>query len=95
MKGRHKAFVFIDIIPGKDRQVMDRLLKYDEVAEVHLIPGQYDLLAVLEFELYGREIFVSPQEAISKFVIEKIRTLRGVQDTNTIYPTLSMTKRVE
>jgi len=74
---------------------MDRLLKYDEVAEVHLIPGQYDLLVVLEFELYGREIFVSPQEAISKFVIEKIRTLRGVLDTNTIYPTLSMTKRVE
>ena len=95
MKGRHKAFVFIDVTPGKDRQVMDRLLKYDEVAEVHLIPGQYDLLVVLEFELYGREIFVSPQEAISKFVIEKIRTLRGVLDTNTIYPTLSMTKRVE
>jgi DNA-binding Lrp family transcriptional regulator len=92
VKGRHRAFVFFDVVPGKDRQVMDRLLENEEVVEVHLIPGQYDVLAVLEFELYGREIFVSRQEAISKFVIEKIRTLRGVLDTNTIYPTLSLAK---
>lgn len=95
MKGRHRAFVFIDVAPGKDRQVLEKLLKYDEVMEAHLIPGQYDVFVVLEFELYGREIFVSAQEAISKFVIEKIRKLRGVLDTNTVYPTFSMTKRAE
>ena len=95
MKGRHRAFVFVDVSPGKDRRVMEKLLKYDEVVEAHLIPGQYDVLVVLEFELYGRQVFVSAQEAISKFVIEKIRKLRGVLDTNTIYPTLSVTKRAE
>ena len=63
--------------------------------EAHLIPGQYDILVVLEFELYGREIFASAQETILKFVIEKIRKIRDVRDTHTIYPALSVTKRAE
>jgi len=95
MKGRHKAFVFVDVAPGKDKKVLEKLLKYDEVIEAYLIPGQYDVLVVLEFELYGREIFASAQETIAKFVIEKIRKLRDVRDTNTIYPTFSVTKRTE
>jgi len=93
MKGRHKAFVFIDVEPGKDRDILGKLMKYDEVVEAHLIAGQYDVLAVLEFELYGGEIFASAQETISKFVIEKVRKLKGVRDTSTIYPTFSVTKR--
>jgi DNA-binding Lrp family transcriptional regulator len=95
MRGIHRAFVFVDVATGKDKKVLEKLLKYDEVIEVHLIPGQYDVLAVLEFELYGREIFVSAQEAILKFVIEKIRKLREVRDTNTIFPSFSITKRAE
>jgi len=95
MRGIHRAFVFVDVAPGKEKRVLEKLLKYDEVIEVHLIPGQYDVLAVLEFELYGREIFVSAQEAILKFVIEKIRKLREVLDTNTIFPSFSITKRAE
>jgi len=93
IRGKHRAFVFIDVAPGKDRKVLEKLVKYDEVIEAHLIAGQYDVLAVLEFELYGRAIFSSAQEMISNFVIEKIRNLRDVRDTNTIYPTFSVTKR--
>ena len=93
MKGRHRAFVFIDVAPGKDKKVLEKLIKYDEVVEAHLIAGQYDVLAVLEFGLYGRELFAPAQEVISNFVIEKIRNLKDVRDTNTIYPTLSVTKR--
>jgi len=92
MRGRHRAFVFIDVAPGRDKAVLKKLLKYDEVVEAHLIAGEYDVLAVLEFELYGREVFASAQEIISDFVIEKIRRLRDVRDTNTIYPTFSMIK---
>ena len=95
MKGKHKAFVFVDVAPGKDKKVLENLLKYDEVIEAHLVTGQYDVLVVLEFELYGREIFVSAQETISKFVIEKIRKLRDVRDTTTIFPSFSVTKRTE
>jgi DNA-binding Lrp family transcriptional regulator len=93
MKGKHVAFIFIDVAPGKDMKVLERLVKYDEVVEAHLIAGQYDVLAVLEFELFGSAIFTPSQEVISKFVIEKIRKLGDVRDTNTIYPTFSLSKR--
>jgi len=95
MKGRYRAFVLIGVTPGKDKKVLKKLLKYDEVIEAHIIPGQYDVLAVLEFELYGRGMFASVQEAASKFVIEKIRKLPDVHDTNTIVPSFSATKRAE
>jgi len=95
MRGVHRAFVLVDVAPGKDKKVLEKLLKYDEVIEAHIITGQYDVLAVLEFKLYGREIFVSAQETVSKFVIEKIRRLGEVRDTNTIHPSFSVTKRAE
>jgi len=81
--------------PGKIKKVLEKLLKFNEVIEAHLITGQYDVLAVLEFELYGREVFASFQETATKFVVEKIRKLRAVQDTNTIIPSFSVTKRAE
>lgn len=92
MRGKRRAFVFIDVIPGKDRKVAERLLKNNEVVEVHMITGEHDLLAVLEFELYGKLIFTSFQETASKFVLNKIRRLGDVQDTNTIIPSLSFSK---
>ena len=95
MKGRHRAFVFVDVVPGKEQKVMERLLKYDEVIEVHIITGEHDVFAVLEFELYGREVYASVQETISKFVTERVCKIRGIKDTNTIIPTFSLTKRAE
>ena len=92
MKGEYTVFVFVDTIPGEDRTVLEKLLKYDEIVEVHLISGQYDLLAVLEIELHGKAIFTTVQEVTQK-LIEKIRNLRGVRDTNTIVPFFSVTKR--
>jgi len=95
MKGVHRAFVLVNVAPGKEKKILEKLLKYDEVIEGHIITGQYDVLVVLEFELYGREIFASFQETASKFVVEKIRKLRNVLDTSTIIPSFSVTKRAE
>ena len=92
MRGKHRAFVFIDVTPGKDKKVAKKLLKNNEVLEVHMITGKYDILAVLEFELYAKQIFTSFQETASKFVLDKIRKLDCVQDTNTIIPTHSLSK---
>ena len=92
MRGKYRAFVFIDIVPGKDRKVAERLLENDEVVEVHMITGEHDLLAVLEFVLYGKLIFTSFQETASNFVLNKIRKMGDVQDTNTIIPSLSFSK---
>jgi len=92
MKGKYRAFVLIDVSPGKERKIAEKLLKYNEIVEVHLITGEYDILAVLEFELYGKQVFTSFQETASKFVLDKIRRLGFVQNTNTIIPSLSLSK---
>ena len=91
-RGIHRAFVFIDVAPGKDRKVAEKLLKYDEIVEVHMITGEHDILAVMEFEIYGKQIFTSFQETASKFVLDRIRRLACVQDTNTIIPSLSLSR---
>ncbi len=93
MKGRRRAFVFIAIAPGSEEAFVERLMRYEEVLEAHLIVGEYDVLAVLEFEVYGQAFVWSFQEIVSNFVLEKIRRLRGVRDTNTIIPTRSITKQ--
>jgi DNA-binding Lrp family transcriptional regulator len=91
MKGRHMIFVFIDTTPAKERKVLEELLKVDEVREGHVISGQYDLLVVLQLDLYGQAIFTSVQEAAQK-IIDKIRRLKDVRDTNTIVPFFSVAK---
>ncbi len=93
MKGKRRAFILIDIAPGSEENFIEKLMRYDEVIETHLIVGEYDVLAVLEFEVYGRGLLWSLQEIVSNFVLDKIRKLKGVQDTNTIIPTRSVTKR--
>jgi DNA-binding Lrp family transcriptional regulator len=93
MKGKRRAFIFIDVAPGKEKAFVEKLMRYNEVIEAHLIAGQYDVFAVLEFEMYGRGVFWSAQEFISKFVLEKIRKLKDVRDTNTLLPTFSVIKR--
>ena len=94
MKGKYIIYIFIDTSPGKDREVLERILEHDEVVEAHVISGQYDLLAVLEIDLHGKPIFTTVQEVAQKS-IERIRTLRFVRDTNTIVPFFSVTKRSE
>jgi DNA-binding Lrp family transcriptional regulator len=93
MKGKRRAFVFIAITPGSEEAFVERLMRYEEVLEAHLMVGEYDVLAVLEFDVYGQAFLWSFQEIVSNFVLDKIRRLRGVRDTNTIIPTRSVTKR--
>jgi DNA-binding Lrp family transcriptional regulator len=92
MKRESRAFVYINLKPGKENEILEKLLKHDEVIEAHIIAGQelYDLLILLSIE---REILESPTKMISEFVINNIRKLRDVIDTNTIIPAISFSKR--
>ena len=91
IRGKHTIFVLVDTVPGEEDAVLKRLLKIDEVMEIHTISGEYDLLAVLELDL-RRRYFTAVKEAAQKLV-RKIRKLSGVRDTNTIVPFRSLTKR--
>jgi len=89
MKRKARAFVLIETDPGKEKEVMEKLLEFDEVKEVHIYSGEMDLIAVLETE---REIIVPSSKKIADFVIDKIQSIAQVQDTETIIPTYSKTK---
>lgn len=92
MKRKARAFVLIETEPGKEKEVLEKLLEFNEVKEVHIYAGEMDLIAVLETE---REVIVPSSEKITDFVIEKISSIRGIQDTETLIPTYSKTKWLE
>jgi DNA-binding Lrp family transcriptional regulator len=91
MKDVHRIFVFVDTEMGQDVETMKRILSLEEVKDVHLVSGEYDLLVVLEHSVHGTAIFTSIQELALK-AVQKIRKIEGVRDTSTIVPFLSLTK---
>jgi DNA-binding Lrp family transcriptional regulator len=91
MKGSYRAFVRVGTYPGKDEEVVEHLLKFKEVLEVHFISGDYDLLAIVEVSLHGKPIF-TPFQDITQFIIQKIRKIEGIRITNTMLPLRSLTK---
>jgi len=93
MKDKYTIFVLLNTVSGEDDAVVESLLKIDEVIEVPVISGQYDLLAVLELDL--RKQYFTDVKELAQDLVRKIRRLSGVRDTNTIVPFLSLTKREE
>jgi len=91
MKGSYRVFVMVDTYPGQDERVLEQLLKLKEVIEVHFISGEYDLLAVVEASLFGKTIFTTIQE-VSQLIVQRIRKIEGVRDTNTLMPFRSLIK---
>ena len=94
VKDVHTIFVFVDTEPAEDVETMNRILAIDEVRDVYVISGQYDLLVVLELNVHGTAIFTSIQELAQK-AVQKIRKVEGVRDTSTIVPFVSLTRRVQ
>ena len=42
-----KAFVLLKVSPGHEKKVVEDLLRIDEVKEAHIVPGEWDIIAVL------------------------------------------------
>jgi len=84
-----RAFVFLEVQLGKEQKVMEELLKFPEVKEVHEITGEDDIIAVLDTP---RDILVPTTQKIADFVSEKIGKIHGIKDTETIIPTKSKIK---
>jgi len=84
-----KAFVLIKVVPGHEEEVVDELLKIDEVKEAHIIPGEWDIIAVVSSE---KEIVVPSDEKVYRLVMSKINKIKHIQDTNTMVSQFSRTK---
>jgi DNA-binding Lrp family transcriptional regulator len=84
-----KAFVLINVAPGHEKKVLEDLLKIKEVQEAHIVPGQWDILAVVNAE---KSIVLPSDETVYRLVIDKINKIKYIQDTNTMVSQLSKTK---
>jgi Lrp/AsnC family transcriptional regulator, regulator for asnA, asnC and gidA len=84
-----KAFVLLQVDAGSAKNVADRLLDFDEVKEVHIITGEWDILAVIEAE---RQIVAPTDEAVLQVVLDKIDKVPHVRRSNTIIPSFSKSK---
>ncbi len=84
-----KAFVLLQAESGRTREVEDKLFKLDEVREVHIITGEWDLLTVIEA---NRDIVSPTDERVLEVVLDKITQLPHVLRTSTIIPSFSRFK---
>ncbi len=84
-----KAFVLIKVSPGHEKGVVDDLMKIKEVQEAHVVPGEWDVLAVVNAQ---KEIVVPSDQKVYNLVMDKIVKIKHVQDTNTMVSQFSKTK---
>jgi len=89
MRSVARAFLLINVVTGKGDTVVDKLLKVEEIREVHTVPGDYDLLVVIEVQ----RGFIKPApERLGEIVKGKVRRIAGVSQTMTLIPFASKVK---
>ena len=84
-----KAFVLLKVSPGHEDEVVNDLMGIEEVKEAHIVPGEWDILAVISSQ---KEIVVPSDEKVYKVVMTKIEKIRHVQDTLTMVSQFSKEK---
>jgi len=77
-----RSFLLIKTQPGLEKEVFDKIQPFPEIREIHLIPGEFDLLAVLE----SPESQIDPRRNVTEVVVDRIRKLGGIVDTRLIIP---------
>jgi DNA-binding Lrp family transcriptional regulator len=84
-----KAFVLIKASPGHEKEVVDDLMKIKEVQEAHVIPGEWDVLAVVSAQ---KEVILTSDQKVYNLVMDKIVKIKHVQDTNTMVSQFSKSR---
>jgi DNA-binding Lrp family transcriptional regulator len=69
------AFVQISLENANEVEIRDKLKAFPEVRDVHIIFGEWDMMAKLEIE--------SPEQ-LATFVMENVRPIEGVKLTSTL-----------
>jgi len=79
-----RGFIYIDTQPGKEAAVMYKLLQFEEVREVHLTPGEHDILAIIEV----KKTVLPPKypDQIQRLVVDRINKIGDVVNTETLIP---------
>ena len=70
------AFVFINVKPGKEKEVLAKLRKIKNVTESFWLYGEYDIMVKVESEV---------KERLQAIITEQIRKISNVENTCTNY----------
>ena len=89
MPAYQKAFVLLKVAPGHEEDVVDALMKIPDVMEAHIVPGDWDIMAVVNTQ---KEVVLPSDEKVYKLVLDRISKIKHVQDTNTMVSQFSRTR---
>ena len=70
-----QAYILINTEKGKSQEVYDKVSVLDETANAHIIFGEWDIIV---------RVKVENAEALGTLILDKIRTLEGVNLTSTL-----------
>ena len=79
----------ISVKPELEKEIIEKLYAYNEVAELHYVPADFDIIAKIVLE---RALLSSESEIVRQFVQGKVRRIPGVTWTQTIIPLSSKIK---
>ncbi len=89
MKEYTRAFILVQCEPMREQDVIEELLKMEEVVEAHMITGEYDVLAVVQVK---RIFLEADYDNLFQSAIAKVEGAKYVLDTNTIVGMASKSK---
>jgi len=70
------AFVFVNVKPGKEREVLEKLRRIKNVTESFELYGDYDIVVKVETE---------EKERLQAIIMQQIRGIKGIENTSTNY----------
>jgi DNA-binding Lrp family transcriptional regulator len=69
-----RAYLKINVEPGREKQVKEELLKRDKVLQADLTSGEQDIIALIEAPTY---------EDLMNFGVTELRPIEGITKTVT------------
>ena len=69
-----KAYLKINVIPGKEKIIRSALAEIKGVKEAHITTGNQDIIALIEADNF---------ENLLKLVLTKLRIIEGITKTDT------------
>jgi DNA-binding Lrp family transcriptional regulator len=70
------AFVFINVKPSKEKEVLEKLRKIKNVTESFELYGDYDIVVKVETE---------EKERLQTIIMQQIRGIKDIENTSTNY----------
>jgi len=69
------AYVLITVKHGTNKEVVEKLMQFNEVKEAHILYGQYDVIIKIEIENI---------KDLDKFILKKLKVVPNVESTETL-----------